>query len=100
MTPLQWGIVQAGLIQVSMIGAGISFLALSSFRRILVQSDLLTLFPLLHTPRSLAGLVLLVLSVYVIHQQLQIHRIRRHLTDQLAALGKVETQTTEIYKMA
>jgi diguanylate cyclase (GGDEF)-like protein len=98
MTPLQWGIVQAGLIQAGMIGAGILFL--SPFRRILTQSGLSTVFSLLHTPRGLVGTVLLLFCVYMIHQQLQIHRIRRHLSDQLTALDKVEVQTTEVYKMA
>ena len=40
------------------------------------------LFSFLHTPGSLVTVVLLI-YVYMIHQELQIHRIRRRLTDQL-----------------
>ena len=37
--------------------------------------------------RGLAGLVLL-FNVYVVFQQMQIHRIRRQVTDQVFAVGK------------
>jgi len=62
-------------------------------------SELSTLFSLLRAPRSVVGVVTLS-YIYMIHQQLQIHRIRRRLTDQLAALGEMEVHTKEIYKMA
>jgi two-component system cell cycle response regulator len=57
------------------------------------------LFYIGHTSHGLAGIILL-FSIYMIHQQLQLHRIRRHLTDQLSALSKMEERTKENYKMA
>jgi diguanylate cyclase (GGDEF)-like protein len=49
--------------------------------------------------RALVGIVL-VFAVYAIYQQYQIIRIRNQIADQLQALGKVETLTSEVYKLA
>jgi diguanylate cyclase (GGDEF)-like protein len=49
--------------------------------------------------RGLVGLVL-IFNVYTIYQQMQIHRIQRDLSDQVAALGKMEVRTEEVYKLA
>ena len=76
-----------------MIGAGL-------FLPTLTQTESSALFTFLHNPLSLVGLVLLPFYVYMIHQQLQLHRIRLQLTDQLSALGKMEERTKEVYKMA
>jgi len=79
-----------------MIGAGGSFFP---FDRILTQTPPYALFSRLPTPTGLVGFVLLS-YVYMIHQQLQIHRIRRSLADQLIAQGKMEKRAKETYKMA
>ena len=49
--------------------------------------------------RGLIGLVLL-FNVYVIYQQLQIHRIQYHLGKQLNAMDVMEARTEEVYKLA
>ena len=49
--------------------------------------------------RGLIGLVLL-FNVYVIYQQLQIHRIQYHLGQQLNAMDLMEARTEEVYKLA
>jgi len=99
MTQLQSGFVQAELIQASIVGAGVSLLFLLSVREILTLLEPSRLFSLLDSPRGFVAIVLL-FYVYAIHQQLQIHRIRRRLTDQFAALGQLEAHAKEIYKMA
>ncbi len=48
---------------------------------------------------ALVGIVL-VFAVYAIYQQHQIIRMRRQMADQIDALTKVETLTTEVYKLA
>jgi len=96
MTSLKSGFGLTGLIQANMIGARISCLFLVAFRGILTKSELLIFFAPPSTSNSVAWIVCLLFCVYMIHQQLQIHRIRRRLT----ALDKMEVQTTEIYKMA
>lgn len=53
----------------------------------------------LHTPLGFI-LVLLLIYAYIIHQELQIRRIRRRLADQLAALAEIEARSKEVYKMA
>lgn len=49
--------------------------------------------------RALVGLVLL-FAVYAVYQQHQIVRMREQMADQIHALAKVETLTTEVYKLA
>lgn len=49
--------------------------------------------------RGLIGLVLL-FNVYVVYQQLQIHRIQFHLGRQLNAMDTMEARTEEVYKLA
>ena len=49
--------------------------------------------------RGLIGLVL-IFNVYVIYQQLQIHRIQFHLGKQLSAMDLIEELTEEVYKLA
>jgi diguanylate cyclase (GGDEF)-like protein len=49
--------------------------------------------------RALVGMVIL-FSVYMVYQQLQITRLRRQLTDQIQSLTKVEVLATEVYKLA
>lgn len=49
--------------------------------------------------RALVGLVLL-FSVYVVYQQVLIHRVRNQLADQIQSLAKVESLASEVYKLA
>jgi diguanylate cyclase (GGDEF)-like protein len=63
------------------------------------QAGPFRLLSLLLAPRSLAAIVFLS-YVYAIQQQLQIRKIRRQLSDQLTALGQMEAQANETYKMA
>jgi diguanylate cyclase (GGDEF)-like protein len=49
--------------------------------------------------RALVGIVL-VFAVYTVYQQHQIIRIRNQIADQIQTLAKVETLTTEVYKLA
>jgi diguanylate cyclase (GGDEF)-like protein len=49
--------------------------------------------------RSLVGFVL-VFSIYVIYQQLQISRMRDQIASQVDCLAKVETLASEVYKLA
>lgn len=49
--------------------------------------------------QALVGIVLL-FAVYAVYQQHQIIRMRYQIADQIEALAKVETLTTEVYKLA
>ena len=49
--------------------------------------------------RSLVGIVL-IFSVYLVHQQHTIMRMRNQLADQLQSLEKVQDLTNEVYKLA
>jgi diguanylate cyclase (GGDEF)-like protein len=49
--------------------------------------------------RGLVGLVLLFV-VYVVYQQLQIHRMQAELRRQIDAFGKLEDRTEQVYKIA
>jgi len=49
--------------------------------------------------RSLVGLVL-IFSVYLVHQQHTIMRMRNQLADQVQSLEKVQDLTNEVYKLA
>ncbi|HTP43719.1 MAG TPA: GGDEF domain-containing protein [Candidatus Acidoferrum sp.] len=49
--------------------------------------------------RALVGMVLL-FSVYVVYQQVLIHRMRNQLAEQIQSLAKVESLASEVYKLA
>ena len=49
--------------------------------------------------RALVGMVL-VFSVYVVYQQVLIHRVRHQLAEQIQSLAKVESLASEVYKLA
>jgi diguanylate cyclase (GGDEF)-like protein len=76
-------------------------LAIASFAfpGLMTQAEGFTSFYLDQTVRGLIGLVLL-FNVYTIYQQTQIHRIQRQLSDQVAAMGKMEVRTEEVFKLA
>jgi diguanylate cyclase (GGDEF)-like protein len=56
-------------------------------------------FQLNQTVRGVIGLVLL-FHVYTIYQQSQIHRMQRELTNQIAALDKMDGRAEEVYELA
>jgi diguanylate cyclase (GGDEF)-like protein len=56
-------------------------------------------FYLNQSVRALVGIVLL-FSVYSVYQQYQIIRMRNQIATQIQALSKMETLTTEVYKLA
>ncbi len=70
-----------------------------AFPGLLGQAEAYYSFYLGQAVRGLVGLVLL-FNVYVVYQQLQIHRIRRQLAEQMSAVGKVEELAEEVYKLA
>ena len=49
--------------------------------------------------RALVGMVL-IFSVYVVYQQVLIHRVRNQLAEQIQSLAKVESLASEVYKLA
>jgi diguanylate cyclase (GGDEF)-like protein len=49
--------------------------------------------------RALVGIVL-VFAIYAVYQQYQIIRMRGQIADQIEALAKMETLTSEVYKLA
>ncbi|HWG59323.1 MAG TPA: GGDEF domain-containing protein [Candidatus Acidoferrales bacterium] len=49
--------------------------------------------------RALVGVVL-IFSVYLVHQQIAIIKIRDQIADQIESIAKVETLTAEVYKLA
>jgi diguanylate cyclase (GGDEF)-like protein len=49
--------------------------------------------------RALVGLVL-VFSVYLIYQQMQLMKLRHEVADQMQSLAKVESLASEVYKLA
>jgi len=49
--------------------------------------------------RALVGIVLL-FSVYLIYQQVLLHRLRGQLAEQIESLAKVESLASEVYKLA
>jgi diguanylate cyclase (GGDEF)-like protein len=49
--------------------------------------------------RALVGIVL-IFSVYLVYQQMLIHRLRHQLAGQIQSLAKVESLASEVYKLA
>jgi diguanylate cyclase (GGDEF)-like protein len=70
-----------------------------AFPGLISEAETFTSFALSQTVRGLVGLVLL-FNVYTIYQQTQIHRIQRQLSDQVTAMGKMESRTEEVFKLA
>lgn len=69
------------------------------FPGLLGESEPFYSFHLNQAVRGLIGLVLL-FNVYVVYQQLQVYRIQCQLGDQVDALGRIESRTEEVYKLA
>jgi two-component system, cell cycle response regulator len=65
----------------------------------LVRAEALSFFYLRHPMLGLLGLALL-FNVYMVCQQLQIHRVERHLRYQISLLDKMGVRTEEVYQLA
>src|ERR1700685_4872540 len=70
-----------------------------AFPALLNRDDATYSFYLNQAVRALVGLVL-VFSVYLIYQQVQLSRLRLEVADQMQSLAKVETLASEVYKLA
>jgi GGDEF domain-containing protein len=70
-----------------------------AFPALLNRDDATYSFYLNQAVRALVGLVL-VFSVYLIYQQIQLSRLRLEVADQMQSLAKVETLASEVYKLA
>src|SRR5580704_9286080 len=70
-----------------------------AFPALLNRDDATYSFYLNQAVRALVGLVL-VFSVYLIYQQIQLSRLRLEVADQMHSLAKVETLASEVYKLA
>jgi diguanylate cyclase (GGDEF)-like protein len=70
-----------------------------AFPAILSHEESTYSFYLNQAVSALVGLVL-VFSVYLVYQQVQLSRLRREVADQMQSLAKVETLASEVYKLA
>lgn len=70
-----------------------------AFPAILSHEESTYSFYLNQAVRALVGLVL-VFSVYLVYQQVQLSRLRLEVADQMQSLAKVETLASEVYKLA
>src|ERR1700723_52759 len=70
-----------------------------AFPAMLRREETVYSFYLNQAVRALVGLVL-VFSVYLVYQQVQLSRLRLEVADQMQSLAKVETLASEVYKLA
>src|SRR5580700_5943248 len=70
-----------------------------AFPALLNRDDATYSFYLNQAVRALVGLVL-VFSVYLVYQQVQLSRLRLEVADQMQSLAKVESLASEVYKLA
>jgi diguanylate cyclase (GGDEF)-like protein len=70
-----------------------------AFPAMLTREEATYSFYLNQAVRALVGLVL-VFSVYLVYQQVQLSRLRLEVADQMQSLAKVETLASEVYKLA
>jgi diguanylate cyclase (GGDEF)-like protein len=88
-----WSTTVAVLLLLTLAVASFAFPALLS-----QEEDTYSFF-LNQSVRALVGIVLL-FSVYLVYQQVLIHRLRNGLADQIESLAKVESLASEVYKLA
>jgi diguanylate cyclase (GGDEF)-like protein len=88
-----WSTTVAVLLLLTLAVASFAFPALLSH-----EEDSYSFF-LNQSVRALVGVVLL-FSVYLVYQQVLIHRLRQGLADQIESLAKVESLASEVYKLA
>jgi len=98
-TRRQWWLWSSGAMVTMLLTLGIASFA---FPGLLSEHGSAYFYNLDLVVRGLVGLVLL-FNIYVIYQQLQIHRIQLHVDKQIGALdrlGQVEERTEQVYKIA
>src|SRR5271156_1252297 len=88
-----WSTTVAVILLLTLAVASFAFPALLS------RDDATYSFYLNQAVRALVGLVL-VFSVYLVYQQVQLSRLRHEVADQMQSLAKVETLASEVYKLA
>jgi diguanylate cyclase (GGDEF)-like protein len=88
-----WSTTVAVLLLLTLAVASFTFPALLS-----KDADTYSFF-LNQSVRALVGIVLL-FSVYLVYQQVLIHRLRNQLSLQIESLAKVESLASEVYKLA
>lgn len=88
-----WSTTVAVILLLTLAVASFAFPALLS------REESTYSFYLNQAVRALVGLVL-VFSVYLVYQQVQLSRLRHEVADQMQSLAKVETLASEVYKLA
>lgn len=88
-----WSTTVAVILLLTLAVASFAFPALLS------REETTYSFYLNQAVRALVGLVL-VFSVYLVYQQIQLSRLRHEVADQMQSLAKVETLASEVYKLA
>lgn len=88
-----WSTTVAVLLLLTLAVASFAFPALLS------REEGTYSFFLNQSVRALVGIVLL-FSVYLVYQQVLIHRLRQGLAEQIESLAKVESLASEVYKLA
>ena len=92
----QWQLWSTTVAVVLLLTLGVASFA---FPALLNRDDGTYSFFLNQSVRALVGLVL-VFSVYLIYQQVQIRRLHRQVAEQIQSLAKVESLASEVYKLA
>ncbi len=90
-----WLWVMAVIVMLLLTGAVVSM----SFPELLKTDDALFRFSLNQAVRGLVGLVLL-FNTYTIYQQVQVKRLRRQLSEQLEAMGRLRVRAEEFHRLA
>ena len=92
----QWWLWSSTVLVLMLLTLGVASFA---FPSILSIEQATYSFYLNQSVRALVGIVLL-FSVYLVYQQLQLMRLRGQLQDQIHSLAKVEVLAAEVYKLA
>jgi diguanylate cyclase (GGDEF)-like protein len=90
-----WLWVMAVIVMLLLTGAVVSM----SFPELLKTDDAFFRFSLNQAVRGLVGLVLL-FNTYTIYQQVQVKRLRRQLSEQLEAMGRLRVRAEEFHRLA
>jgi diguanylate cyclase (GGDEF)-like protein len=92
----QWWLWSSAVLALILLTVGVASFA---FPALLSVEEYSSSFYLNQSVRALVGIVLL-FTVYLVHQQSMIIRMRNQLADQVLSLAKVESLTGEVYKLA
>lgn len=92
----QWWMWSSACMVMILLTLGVASFAFPAMLRV---EETTYSFYLNQAVRALVAMVIL-FSVYIVYQQLQITRLRTQLTEQIQSLSKVEVLATEVYKLA